>query len=97
MAAPGSGNLEDHRFQRVRILDNVDDREIADNEGAHERHKGDPDEDDLPDCGRHAGCHEYPVACSCPQYWQDSLDTSQAQRQYKREVSYLRNHAVHSV
>lgn len=69
VAAPGPRDPEQQRLERMRILDDVQDREIADHERSHQRGKGDTREKKLRQGGRMGGAHPKAISPRGPKHW----------------------------
>ena len=92
MAAPGPGHLVEHRLERMGILDDVPDGEVADDEGLHQRCEGHGHKQHLSYCRRLGGFHPDSVSTRRARNRQDTLNKCKRQREGQCKVTDFRKH-----
>ena len=92
MIAPNAGELVDQRHLRMRILVDIDDREVRYHVADGERAKGQRNEGKLRQRGRVGELHQRNIALARTDDGRRRLDQRQCQRQYKRVVTEFGDH-----
>ena len=90
---PDAGDLVEERLRRMRILDDVEEREIRDDVGVDQRREGEADEQELRDRGRRARPRSAAGRGACaPQNGTLDWTSGQRQRQDESEMAEFGDH-----
>ena len=89
---PHAGDLVEQRQLRVRVLGDVEDREVRNDMGLHQRGEGNADEQEQGQRGRCGHRGQVPVALERAVEGDGRLDQRQKQRQHQREVAEFGDH-----
>ena len=92
MASPCAGDLEDQRLQDAGVLDDVEHREIADDERAHQGDEREGEQNDLGDRCRLGAFHPAQMAGAGTGDWQNALHKSNGERQAQCKLANFWDH-----
>ncbi len=93
VVAPGSGDLVEHRFERVRIGGHQPDREVRDDEGVHQREKGRQRQGELDRRRRDRDAHPVGPAARRADHRHDGLDQGDNQGEDEGKVPQFDDHS----
>jgi hypothetical protein len=94
---PDAGELVEERLRRIRILDDVDQREVGDHVGVGERGEGEADQQEPGDRRGRRDRGQPGVVAERADERHDRLHEGEPERQDEGEVSELGNHWVPAV
>ncbi len=92
VAAPGAGDLVEHRLCQARILEDVEHREVGHDVGADEDREGERHQPQLQDRRRPRHIHQRPALRRRPDERHRPLHRRHEQRQHEREMADLYEH-----
>ena len=94
MVAPHAGQPIDQRHRRIRILVDIDHREVGRDVAGRERQKRDGDEEELRQSCRYSDAHEHRIVGTGADDRHNALDQRQTERQHQGVMAKFCDHLL---